>query len=161
MVQLFAQQEVANAPPEYRRRAQVRPPCTPDNDLPSVLEVEETIERMSDRKVVGPDELPAGVLKFAIDGDRDGNRRDMKRFHAGHSTIEVHPIFSEDHHLRCSIPHPKLTSARPKLLADEKSRGPSGMRKRRFSKQCWPSDDSGIRSFLIQKQNGGNVLPLY
>ena len=48
------------------------PPCTSLDDLPSTFEVEETIKSMSNRKSVGPDELPAELLKLALDEDRDG-----------------------------------------------------------------------------------------
>ena len=41
-------------------------------DLPSIFEVEEIIKSMSNRKSVGPDELPAELLKLALDEDRDG-----------------------------------------------------------------------------------------
>ena len=37
---------------------------------------------MPNRKAVGPDELPAELLKLAIDGDRDGNRRILEHFNA-------------------------------------------------------------------------------
>ena len=60
----------------------VRPPCTPLDDLPSILEVEETIKSMSNQKPVGPEELPAELLKLALDEDRDGNRRILEQFHA-------------------------------------------------------------------------------
>ena len=37
---------------------------------------------MSNRKALGPDELPAVLLKLALDGDRDGNRRILEQSHA-------------------------------------------------------------------------------
>eukprot|EP00752_Nemacystus_decipiens_P015067 g13423.t1 len=43
----------------------------PHNDIPSPLEVEEAIRGMADRKSVGPDELPADVIKLFLDGDQD------------------------------------------------------------------------------------------
>ena len=60
----------------------VWPPCTPLDDLPSIFEEVETIKSLSNRKVVGPDELPAGLLKLASDGDRGGNRRTLEQLHA-------------------------------------------------------------------------------
>ena len=57
------------------------PPCTSLDDLPSIFEVEEIIKSMSNRKSVGPDELPAELLKLALDEDRDGNRRILEQFH--------------------------------------------------------------------------------
>ena len=59
----------------------MRRPCAPLEDLPSILEVDET-KSMSNRKAFGPDELPAELLKLALDKDRDGNRRILEQFHA-------------------------------------------------------------------------------
>ena len=44
--------------------------------------MEETIKIMSNRKAVGPDELPAELLKFILYGDRYGNRRILQQLHA-------------------------------------------------------------------------------
>ena len=41
---------------------------------PSIFEVAETIESMPNRRVFGPDELPADLLKPIADEDRNGNR---------------------------------------------------------------------------------------
>ena len=75
VVQHFAQYKVASARPKHRRRAQGAAPRTPLDDLPSIFEVEETIKSMSNRKSVGPEELPAELLILALDEDRHGNRR--------------------------------------------------------------------------------------
>ena len=37
---------------------------------------------MSIRKAVGPDELPAELLKLALDGDNNDDRRILEQFHA-------------------------------------------------------------------------------
>ena len=39
---------------------------------------------MSNRKAVGPEELPAELFKLASDGDQEGNRRilPVEQFHA-------------------------------------------------------------------------------
>ena len=41
-------------------------PCIPLDDLLSIFEVEETIKSMSNRKAVGPDELPVELLKLKL-----------------------------------------------------------------------------------------------
>ena len=48
----------------------------------SIFEVEGSTKSMPNRKAVGPDELPTALLKLALDGDRDGNRRTLEQFHA-------------------------------------------------------------------------------
>ena len=58
------------------------PTCTPLDDLPSIFQVEETINSMSNRKAVGPDELPTELLKLALYEDRDGYRRILEQYHA-------------------------------------------------------------------------------
>ena len=37
---------------------------------------------MSNRKAVGPNELPADLLKFILEEDRYGNRHILEKFHA-------------------------------------------------------------------------------
>ena len=73
-VQLFAQHKSPALDPNIVEELKVWPPCTPLGGLPSTFEVEDTIKGMSNRKAVGPDELLAGLLRLALDGDRDGNR---------------------------------------------------------------------------------------
>ena len=51
------------------------PPCTPLDDLPSIFGVDEIMKSLSNRKAVGPDELPAELLKLALDRDHHGHRR--------------------------------------------------------------------------------------
>ena len=59
----------------------VWPPCKPFDDLKPIVEVKETINSMSNRKVVGPGELPAQLPKLASDRDCDVNRRTLEKFH--------------------------------------------------------------------------------
>ena len=50
----------------------VWPPCSPLDDVPSRYEVENAIRAMANRKAVGPDGLPAELLKVLADeGDSD------------------------------------------------------------------------------------------
>eukprot|EP00752_Nemacystus_decipiens_P015555 g13878.t1 len=46
------------------------PPCMPLDDLPSLFELEEAIRGMANRKAVGPDDLPAELIKLFLGGDR-------------------------------------------------------------------------------------------
>ena len=46
------------------------PPCRPLHDVPSTYEVEEAIRALANRKAVGPDGLPAELLKVLAD-ERD------------------------------------------------------------------------------------------
>ena len=45
------------------------PPCRPLDDVPSRYEVEEAIRALANRKAVGPDGLPAELLKVLADGE--------------------------------------------------------------------------------------------
>ena len=56
----------------------VCPPCIPLDDLPLISEAEKTIKSMSNRKAVGPDELPAELFKLILDEDRYGNHHILK-----------------------------------------------------------------------------------
>eukprot|EP00752_Nemacystus_decipiens_P007608 g6799.t1 len=47
------------------------PKFAPLADIPSPLEVEEAIRGMANRKTVGPDDLPAEVIKLFLGGDQD------------------------------------------------------------------------------------------
>eukprot|EP00752_Nemacystus_decipiens_P017313 g15509.t1 len=47
------------------------PPYAPLDDIPSPLEVEEATRGMANRKIVGPDDLPAEVIQLILDGDQD------------------------------------------------------------------------------------------
>ena len=82
MVQLVAPSRRRSTREEIVQELKVWPPCTPLDDSPLIFRVEETIKSMPNRKAVGPDELPAELLKLAIDGDRDGNRRILEHFNA-------------------------------------------------------------------------------
>ena len=56
------------------------PPCRPLDDAPSRYEVEEAIRALANRKAVGPDGLPAELLKVLADeGELDtlGNFHDI------------------------------------------------------------------------------------
>ncbi|CAB1109975.1 unnamed protein product [Ectocarpus sp. CCAP 1310/34] len=46
------------------------PTCVPLDDIPSLLEVEEAVREMAIRKGVGPDDLPAELIKLFLDGDQ-------------------------------------------------------------------------------------------
>ena len=59
----------------------VCPLCTPLDESPSIFEAEETIKSVSN-KTVGPDKLPAELLKPAVDGNRDEKCRILEQFHA-------------------------------------------------------------------------------
>ncbi|CAB1101616.1 unnamed protein product [Ectocarpus sp. CCAP 1310/34] len=55
------------------------PTCVPLDDIPSLLEVEEAVREMANRKAVGPDDLPAELIKlFFLDGDQGL----LREFHA-------------------------------------------------------------------------------
>ena len=43
------------------------PPCRPLDDVPSRYEIGEAIRELANRKAVGPDGLPAEILKFLAD----------------------------------------------------------------------------------------------
>ena len=45
------------------------PPCRPLDDVPSRYKVEEAIRALANRKAVGPDGLPAELLKVLADGE--------------------------------------------------------------------------------------------
>ena len=47
------------------------PTCVPLDDIPSRTEVEEEIRGMANKKAVGPDDLPAELIKLFLDGDRN------------------------------------------------------------------------------------------
>ena len=68
--------------PNTVEELKVWPPRTPLDDFLSICEVEDIIKSMSNRKTVGSDELPAELLKLALDRDRDGDRRILEQFHA-------------------------------------------------------------------------------
>ncbi|CAB1118404.1 unnamed protein product [Ectocarpus sp. CCAP 1310/34] len=46
------------------------PTCMPLDDIPSLLEVEEAVREMANRKAVGPDDLPAELIKLFLDEDQ-------------------------------------------------------------------------------------------
>ncbi|CAB1111482.1 unnamed protein product [Ectocarpus sp. CCAP 1310/34] len=50
------------------------PTCVPLDDIPSLLEVEEAVREIANRKAVGPGDLPAELIKLFLDGDQDGGR---------------------------------------------------------------------------------------
>ncbi|CAB1116625.1 unnamed protein product [Ectocarpus sp. CCAP 1310/34] len=55
------------------------PTCLPLDDIPSLLEVEEPVREMANRKAVGPDDLPTELIKlFFLDGDQGL----LREFHA-------------------------------------------------------------------------------
>ncbi|CAB1103350.1 unnamed protein product [Ectocarpus sp. CCAP 1310/34] len=54
------------------------PTCVPLDDIPSLLEVEEAVREMANRKAVGPDDLPAELIKLFLDGDQGL----LREFHA-------------------------------------------------------------------------------
>ena len=54
------------------------PPCRPLDDVPSRYEVEEVIRALANQKVVGPDDLPAELLKVLAD---DGELNTLGKFH--------------------------------------------------------------------------------
>ncbi|CAB1104154.1 unnamed protein product [Ectocarpus sp. CCAP 1310/34] len=54
------------------------PTCVPLDDIPSLFEVEEAVRGMANRKAVGPDDLPAELIKLFLDGDRGF----LREFHA-------------------------------------------------------------------------------
>ncbi|CAB1121152.1 unnamed protein product [Ectocarpus sp. CCAP 1310/34] len=54
------------------------PTCVPLDDIPSLLEVEEAVREMANRKAVGPDDLPAELIKLFLDGDQGF----LREFHA-------------------------------------------------------------------------------
>ncbi|CAB1097278.1 unnamed protein product [Ectocarpus sp. CCAP 1310/34] len=76
------------------------PTCVPLDDIPSPLEVEEAVQEMANRKAVGPDDLPAELIKLFLDGDQVlfnkgdtmecGNYRGISRVaHAGEVLLKV------------------------------------------------------------------------
>ncbi|CAB1113113.1 unnamed protein product [Ectocarpus sp. CCAP 1310/34] len=54
------------------------PTCVPLDDIPSLLEIEEAVREMANRKAVGPDDLPAELIKLFLDGDQGL----LREFHA-------------------------------------------------------------------------------
>ena len=54
------------------------PPCRPLDDVPSRYEVEEAIRALANRKVIGPDGLPAERLKVLANG---GELNTLGTFH--------------------------------------------------------------------------------
>ena len=54
------------------------PPCRPLDDVPSRYEVEEAIRALANRKAVGPDGLPAELLKVLAD---EGELNTLGKFH--------------------------------------------------------------------------------
>ena len=54
------------------------PPCRPLDDVPSRYEVEEAIRALANRKAVGPDGLPAELLKVLAD---EGEFNPLGKFH--------------------------------------------------------------------------------
>ncbi|CAB1102902.1 unnamed protein product [Ectocarpus sp. CCAP 1310/34] len=63
------------------------PTCVPLHDIPSLLEVEEAVQEMANRKAVGPDDLPAELIKLFLDGDQGlfaRHRRRLRGNHRGH-----------------------------------------------------------------------------
>ena len=54
------------------------PPCRPLDDVPSKYEVEEAIRALANRKAVGPDGLPAELLKVLAD---EGELNTLGKFH--------------------------------------------------------------------------------
>ncbi|CAB1103768.1 unnamed protein product [Ectocarpus sp. CCAP 1310/34] len=59
-------------------KAKRRPTCVPLDDIPSLLEVEEAVREMANRKAVGPDDLPAELIDLSLDGDQGL----LREFHA-------------------------------------------------------------------------------
>ena len=53
-------------------------PCRPRDDVPSRHEVEEAIRALANRKAVGPDGLPAELLKVLAD---EGELNTPGKFH--------------------------------------------------------------------------------
>ena len=58
--------------PTISDEIKVWPPCSPLADVPSRYEVEEAILAMANRKAVGPDGLPAKLLKVLVDEGDSG-----------------------------------------------------------------------------------------
>ena len=56
--------------PQVADRLKQRRICTPLDNTPTLFEVEEVILGMANRKAVGPDELPAELIKLFLDGDQ-------------------------------------------------------------------------------------------
>ena len=56
--------------PRLAARVKCWPTCVPLDDLPSLGETEEAIRGMANSKAVGPDDLPAEVIKLFLDGDQ-------------------------------------------------------------------------------------------
>ena len=54
------------------------PPCRPLDDVPSRYEIEEAIRALANRKAVGPDGLPAELLKVLAD---EGELNTFEKFH--------------------------------------------------------------------------------
>ena len=54
------------------------PPCRPLDDVPCRCEVEEAIHALANRKAVGPDGLPAELLKVLAD---EGQFNTLGKFH--------------------------------------------------------------------------------
>ncbi|CAB1105114.1 unnamed protein product [Ectocarpus sp. CCAP 1310/34] len=54
------------------------PTCVPLDDISSLRKVEEALRQMTDRKAVGPDDLPAELIKLFLDGDQGL----LREFHA-------------------------------------------------------------------------------
>ena len=54
------------------------PPCRPLDDVPSRYEVEEAIRALANRRAVGPDGLPAELLKVLAD---EGEFNTLGNFH--------------------------------------------------------------------------------
>ncbi|CAB1107589.1 unnamed protein product [Ectocarpus sp. CCAP 1310/34] len=54
------------------------PTCMPLDDIPSLLEVEEAVREMANRRAVGPEDLRAELIKIFLDGDQ----RLLREFHA-------------------------------------------------------------------------------
>ena len=54
------------------------PPCRPLDDVPSRYEVEEAIRALANRNAVGPDGLPAELLKVLAD---EGELNTLGKFH--------------------------------------------------------------------------------
>ena len=56
--------------PRVVNKVKLWPTCVPLDDVPSMLEVQQAIRGMANKKAVGPDELPAELIKLFLDGDQ-------------------------------------------------------------------------------------------
>ena len=85
--------------------------------------------------------------------------------HLRRSTTEIHPILSDAPHLLRELhtsPEHLLASIKMNSHPDEWSHVCMSRAYQNiiFRNKIWHSDDFGLRNFVIQKQNSGNVIPL-